>query len=429
MLGTEITPLPAGAENRGGKGVLVTDERETVRHVFLCGAKSIGQYGGYETFADKLSEYQRDNPQIKLHILCKAQGEGHMDETKLPGVKRLSGTEFEYHNAHCVKLPVPRIGGAAAVYYDCASVRYCIRYCRARHISHPIVYLLACRIGPFAGWLKKKIHALGGQLHVNPDGHEWIRGKWSLPVRKYWKLSEKGMIRQADLVVCDSRAIERYIQTEYRAFHPRTAYIAYGAETVPSHLTDGASEYVNWMREKGLKKNGYCLAVGRFVPENNIETMIREFMRSASRRDFVLITNRNDALLRRLERKLRFSSDSRIKFVGPVYQPDLLKKIRENAFAYLHGHEVGGTNPSLVESLAATPVSLALDVPFNRETARDAALYWDKTPGNLAALIDRIETLSEAERSALGEKAKDRVRTAYAWPLIAERYGEIWTQK
>ena len=94
--------------------------------------------------------------------------------------------------------------------------------------------------------------------------------------------------------------------------------------------------------------------VGRFVPENSFEVMIREFMKSGSKKDFALITNVNDKFLNELEEKLHFKSDKRIKFVGTVYDQELLKKIRENAYAYFHGHTVGGTNPSLIEALGST---------------------------------------------------------------------------
>ncbi|WP_142357686.1 DUF1972 domain-containing protein, partial [Streptococcus pneumoniae] len=95
----------------------------------------------------------------------------------------------------------------------------------------PIFYILACRIGPFISGLKKKIRAIGGRLLVNPDGHEWLRAKWSLPVRKYWKFSEQLMVKHADLLVCDSKNIEKYIQEDYKQYQPKTTYIAYGTDT------------------------------------------------------------------------------------------------------------------------------------------------------------------------------------------------------
>ena len=101
-------------------------------------------------------------------------------------------------------------------------------------------------------------------------------------------------------------------------------------------------------------------------------------------------------------------------------------KIRENAYGYFHGHEVGGTNPSLLEALGSTRLNLLLDVGFNREVAEDAALYWTKEPGNLAALIDRADALNEEEIAALGAQAKARIADAYSWPYIAGRYAEVF---
>ncbi len=96
-----------------------------MQHVFIVGAKSLGAYGGYETFVYKLTEYHRNSKKIKYHIACKANGNGCMDETKVEGVTRINDLEFELHNAHCFKIPVPNIGSAVAIYYDLAALKYC----------------------------------------------------------------------------------------------------------------------------------------------------------------------------------------------------------------------------------------------------------------------------------------------------------------
>lgn len=147
-------------------------------------------------------------------------------------------------------------------------------------------------------------------------------------------------------------------------------------------------------------------------------------MCSKSKRDFAIITNVNDKFLDELEQKLHFRMDSRIKFVGTVYDQELLMKIRENAYGYFHGHEVGGTNPSLLEALGSTELNLLLDVGFNREVAEDAALYWTKEPGCLARLVDMTDIMNPKDRSTLGSKAKGRVISAYSWTFICERYAE-----
>ncbi|MDX8420032.1 DUF1972 domain-containing protein [Stecheria sp. CLA-KB-P133] len=399
-----------------------------IQHVFIIGSKGLGNYGGYETFVDKLTEYHQNGEGIKYHIACKENGKGAMDETKLIGAKTIDHNHFIYHNADCLKIHVPeKLGSAQAIYYDIEALKVFIAYCRSHHdVEHPIFYILACRIGPFIGKYVKQIHKLGGVLYVNPDGHEWKRAKWSKPVRKYWKESEKGMVKHADLLVCDSINIEKYIKEEYGQFHPKTTFIAYGADVKPSKLSNDDPAYTEWMKSKDLKSNEYYLVVGRFVPENNFETMIREFMKSHSTKDLAIITTRDDDFLASLDEKLHFKDDKRIKFVGTVYNQELLKKIRENAYGYFHGHSVGGTNPSLLEALGSTKLNLLLDVGFNKEVGEDAALYWNKEPGDLAALIDKADHLEKETIETYGQKAKKRIKDAYSWQFIADRYKEIF---
>lgn len=270
------------------------------QHVFLVGAKSLGAYGGYETFIDKLTEYHQDNKNIQYHVAVKANGQGHMDETKVDA-KIISGSRFIYHNADCFKIHVPeKLGPAQAIYYDCKALDKCVEIIKEEGIKHPIVYIMACRIGPFMKKYYKAIHRLDGKVYLNPDGHEWMRAKWSDPVRKYWKVSEQMMVKYSDLAVCDSVNIEKYIHEQYdgkgiRGKNPKTTFIAYGAETRKSLLADDDKNLLSWYEQKGLKPKAYYLVVGRFVPENNYETMIREFMKSKTKKDFAIITNVNDS--------------------------------------------------------------------------------------------------------------------------------------
>lgn len=407
-------------------------ESSETQHIFIIGSKSIGQYGGYETFVERLLTEHENLDGVKYHVACKANGEGYMDESRLSDIEVIKQTtdgkvtEFTYRNAHVFKISCPQIGPAVAIYYDRAALLYSIQYCKDNNIQKPIFYILTCRIGLFISDLKKQIKDIGGFLALNPDGHEFLRAKWPLPVRKYWKWSEKKMVFAADMVICDSVNIEKYIREEYG--HKNTRYISYGADVESSELGDSNQKFGSWLKENGLESNSYYLVVGRFVPENNYETMIREFMKSNSVKDFILITNMNDKLKNYLDKTLNFSSDSRIKFVGPVYDKELLAKIRKNAYAYLHGHEVGGTNPSLLESLGSTDVNLLLSVGFNREVAQESALYWNKEDGNLSRLIDEVDSLDLETRKNLGNKAKERVKTAYSWQFIGDEYKKVWNE-
>ena len=119
---------------------------DKVQHVYLVGAKSLGAYGGYETFVYKLTEYHQNKENIKYHVACKANGDGCMDESKFEGVTKINDHEFELHNAHCFKIDVPQIGPAQAIYYDVAALKTCCEHIKKNHIPHPIVYIMACRI-------------------------------------------------------------------------------------------------------------------------------------------------------------------------------------------------------------------------------------------------------------------------------------------
>lgn len=409
-----------------------TQPSKGVQYVFLVGAKSLGAYGGYETFINKLTEYHANDEKIKYHVACKANGDGCMDPYKTTGATVISEKEFIYHNAYCFRICIPEmLGPAQAIYYDVMSLKYCCNYIKEKNIKHPIVYIMACRIGPFAGYFYKEIHKLGGRVYLNPDGHEWMREKWSAPIRKYWKVSEQMMVKWSDLAICDSINIEKYIHKCYdgkgiKGRNPKTTFIAYGANLEPSKLSDDDQQLKDWYRKKGLTKKNYYLVVGRFVPENSFEVVIREFIKSNSEKDLALITNVNDKFLAELEDKLHFKKDKRIKFVGTLYDQELLKKIRENAYAYFHGHTVGGTNPSLIEALGSTDLNLLVDVGFNKEVADNCALYWSREEGVLSNLIDKADAMEEAEIRELGSMAKKRVAERYTWEKICREYAEVF---
>lgn len=388
------------------------------QHVFIIGCKGIpAHYGGFETFVEKLTQY-RKNPDIQYHVAC----------AKEPQDYDRAGARFVCHGAKCVAFPWRKIGPARAILYDVDAMRYFLRYAERNNIPHPIFYILACRVGPYMRQFKKRVEALGGELFINPDGHEFLRAKWNPPVRRYWKLSERMMVRHADLVICDSKNMETYIQKEYKNCHPKTTYIAYGAETALSALLDTDEKLLEWYAACGTRPKEYYLSVGRFVPENNYETMLREFMRTDTEKKFVLITDTGAGFLEKLKKRTGFEKDARICFAGTVYDRELLKKIRENAYGCFHGHEVGGTNPSLLEALASTNLNLLLDVGFNREVAENSACYWTKEEGDLAALIQEAELFDDEKIRELGQMAQKRVEENYSWEYISEQYEKLFTK-
>ena len=381
------------------------------KNVFIIGSNGIpANYGGFETFVENLT-YKKINNNIKYHVACLAK----------------NNEEFEYNNARCFNVNVPNIGPAKAIYYDLVALRRAIKYIKKNKIKNTTIYLLGSTIGAFVGLYKNKIKKIGAKLYVNPDGCEWKRDKWNYFVKKYLKYSEKIMVKYADLVICDSINIEKYIKEQYKKYNPNTTFIAYGSDIEENCSEESKEKLQKWYEEKQVSKNEYYLIVGRFVPENNYETMIKEFVKSNTKKDLVIITNvEKNKFYEELKQKTNFDKDKRIKFVGTVYDAELLKQIRKNAYGYLHGHEVGGTNPSLLEALATTNLNLLLGVSFNKEVADNTAMYWNKEENNLSNLINTAETLKNEEIEQYGKKAKERIKEEYSWQKIVSNYENIF---
>lgn len=378
-------------------------------HIYLIGCKGIpARYGGFETFAEELTARKKSD-QIFYHVAC-------MNEAP----------DRTHNGADCFPVKVPNVGAARAILYDRSAFLHALEEIREKRYQ-AVIFVMACRLGPFFPGLVRKAHKLGVFVCVNPDGHEWLRSKWKPYVRKYWKYSEKKMVRHADLLACDSKEMERYIRTEYAGFDPKTVYLTYGAKSREDEDREADLRYEAWLHEKGLSKGEYALIVGRFVPENNYAVMLSEYMDSETDYPLCIITDHEGKpFYEELKERIGFDRDRRIFFAGTVYDTPLLSRIRRNAFCYLHGHEVGGTNPSLLEALAETEVNLLLDVPFNREVGEDAALYFTKERGSLSSLINRCRELGEEERRSFGEAAKKRIRENYSWERITAQYEAFW---
>ncbi|MDR0921035.1 MAG: DUF1972 domain-containing protein [Lactobacillales bacterium] len=387
------------------------------QHIFIIGSRGLpARYGGFETFVEQLITNQKSK-EIKYHVACQTS---NSEYGKL-------GKRFDYLTADCFNVEVPEIGSARAIIYDIKAIHAALKIIKEEQIAHPIFYLLGNTIGGVIGHFYKLIHRAGGVMYVNPDGLEWRRTKWAKPIRQYFKYAERKMTQYADLVICDSPGIESYLAREYQRYQPQMTYIAYGTDTTPTTLKKNDTVVRDWFEKFNVKEQEYYLIVGRLVPENNYETMLREFMHASTKRKLVLITNTTEgSFFDELKNKLSFENDPRIHFVGSVYDQNLLKYIRENAIAYLHGHEVGGTNPSLLEALMSSKLNLLFDVEFNRRVAEDSALYWTKAEGNLRQLIERVEKIDPLEYQVFQKISQQRVYDYFTWDHIVNEYETLF---
>ncbi len=380
-----------------------------MQHVFIIGSRGLpAQYGGFETFVDQLVSHQV-SPSIHYHVACLSDNQAYY--------------HFDYKGVDCFTIKAPKLGPARVIAYDMMAINYALKVIKKQGIQKPIFYVLGNTIGAFVAPFARKIHKMGGQFYINPDGLEWKRAKWAKPIQAYLKYSEKIMTRHADLVISDNPGIESYIKEVYP--WAQTTYIAYGTDLSPTSLTSQDRKVRELYQKWQTQEKNYYLILGRFVPENNYETAIREFMASSTKRDLVIICNHEgNPYFEELRARTGFDQDPRVKFVGTVYDQDLLKYIRKEAFAYIHGHEVGGTNPGLLEALAQTDLNLVLGVSFNQTVAKDTAQYWTKETGNLAHLIDQVDSLEDA--SQWGQLAKTNMKQNFTWEKIVGEYEELF---
>ena len=380
-----------------------------MQHVFIIGSRGLpAQYGGFETFVDQLVSHQV-SPDIQYHVACLSNNQAYQ--------------HFDFKGIDCFTIKAPRLGPARVIAYDMMAINYALKHIKKQGIEQPIFYVLGNTIGAFVAPFARKIHKMGGRFYINPDGLEWKRAKWAKPIQAYLKYSEKIMTRHADLVISDNPGIESYIKEAYP--WSKTTYIAYGTDLSPTSLNSQDNKVREFYQKWQTQEKNYYLILGRFVPENNYETAIREFMASSTKRDLVIICNQEgNPYFEELRARTGFDQDPRVKFVGTVYDQDLLKYIRKEAFAYIHGHEVGGTNPGLLEALAQTDLNLVLGVSFNQTVAKDTAQYWTKETGNLAHLIDQVDSLEDV--SEWGQRAKANMKQNFTWEKIVGEYEELF---
>lgn len=369
-------------------------------NVFVVGSKGIpAQYGGFETFVENLTKRKKSS-RIHYFVSCMEKEE----------------RTFEHNSTLCFSVGGKTDKASQRILNVSKSLAWVESYLKENPNPHNIVYILGCRIGPLLKQHVKKLHKLGCAIWSNPDGLEWKRGKWSAIEKKILKYCEKCLVLNSDYLICDSRGIQDYILNEYKRVRSEdTRFIAYGCDLQRSQSSQ--RELSDWLDGKGVSKEGYYLVVGRFVPENNYEVIIREFMKTKTKKDLVIVTNvEKNKFFTTLEDDLHFSKDPRIKFVGTLYEQELLKKVRENAYAYIHGHSVGGTNPSLLEALGATGLNLLFDVPFNEEVGENQCLYFNASEGSLAALIEQVE-LKKPVFNPSGI-----IERRYSWDSIVQSY-------
>lgn len=374
-----------------------------MKDVFIIGSRGYhAKYGGWETFVSELADNYDDKNTI-FHISMITHNQN--DKRK------------RYGNIIVDPIFVKSNGKTKMFIYTIKSYKYYLKYIEEKKIKKPYIYVLGLKLFHYLYLKEKKTKKLNIKVLVNPDGLEWMRSKWSYPIKKFFILSEKLMLNHCDLIVCDGLGIEKYIHKKYPKLKNKTTYIAYGYNTIDLTKTD--SEKI--LKEYKLKKDNYILMVGRSVPENNYELIIKEFVKSKIDKKLVIVSNLSSSSYYEKIKKL---ADKRVVFIDGIYDKIKLAIVRKNAYAYIHGHSVGGTNPSLIEALSLTDLNILYDVCFNHDVGEDTCLYF-KEDGSLTKLLNNKKMLDESKK-ILGKKAKKLAKKNFTWEKIVNQYKEVF---
>ena len=256
---------------------------------------------------------------------------------------------------------------------------------------------------------------------IHLDGLESKREKWRGAGARYYRWAERAAISWGDVVIADSQAIADYV---LRRYNRECVFISYGAEVIDP----GNSR----LSELGLVKRDYHLIVARLEPENHVLDAVHAFRESEETRPLVVVGSAPYSRWYIDKVHQAAKDDPRIHLVGGVYDQDLLDQLYANARTYIHGHSVGGTNPSLLRAMGAGAPVLAFDVEFNREVTAGEAFFWADAR-QLTQIVDDIagsQDLSEDKEidetlSGFVEHGRQRILDHYQWDDVAKQYEEM----
>jgi len=376
-----------------------------MKHVFIIGARGYhAKYGGWETFVSNLVDNYNDKNTI-FHISCLSYG-----------------TEEEYQvsdNIIVKPFNIKQNGGLKMLLCTIKAFNYYLKYIKDNKLTNTYIYVLGLKLGPLLNLKRNTIKKYGIKVLVNPDGLEHERSKWSYPVKKFFLLSEKWMLNNCDIIVCDARGIKKYIDIKYPKLKKKTIYIAYGTNKID--LSNVEEKEI--LKEYNLTKNNYCLMVGRFVPENNYELVINEFMKSKINKKLLIVSNISSSnYYNAVLEKTKCNEDDRIVFIDGIYDQIKLSVIRKNAYLYIHGHSVGGTNPSLLEALSLTNLNVLYNVNFNKDVGGNSCLYFDEK-NSLSKILNSIDKYNSKE---MGKECKEIIKNNFTWDIIVDKYKKLF---
>ncbi len=354
--------------------------------IAILGTRGVpAKYGGFETAVEEIGKrlVQRG---YEVTVYCRNPGQKMHD----------------YLGMHLVNLPALRHRFTETLSHTALSASHAVIKDRP-----DVVLLLNAGNAP----MLKPLKMAGIPTAIHLDGLESKREKWRGAGARYYRWAEDASVRWGQEVIADAQAIADHVQQKYGR---ECAVIAYGAPVI--------NPAADRLAELDLKAGRYHLVVARIEPENHVLEAVQAFVSSAEERRLVVVGSAPYS--QGYVDTVRHSAqgDARVTLAGGIYDQELLDQLYGHACTYIHGHSVGGTNPSLLRAMGAGAAVLAFDVEFNREVTDDQALFWSNAP-ELTAIVDRIAAGQEEQTlSELRVKSQHRIADEYQWETIVDKY-------
>ena len=350
------------------------------------------RYGGFETAAEEIGRRLVE------------RGHSVTVYSRSTGASSRAERPTSHMGIDLVHLPTVRLKAAETlVHTGLSSIHLQLRPC-------DVAIMFNAANAPFLPLLRAR--GVPCALHV--DGLESKRSKWGRLGRGYYLVAESLGVRWADALIADAFGIQHYYQRMYAA---ETVYLAYGAPLLDDPGDSGLAAL-------GLRRHDYHLVVARLEPENHVDLVVEGYLRSTARSPLVVVGSAPYAArhLRDIE-GLAARDPERVRLLGSIWDQDLLNQLYANASSYVHGHSVGGTNPSLLRAMGAGTPVMAYDVVFNREVLGQCGRYFPDAAG-LGALVERAEEDRAGER-ARGRSGQVRVAQRYDWEQVVDGYERL----
>jgi glycosyltransferase involved in cell wall biosynthesis len=359
------------------------------KRLIILGIRGVpASHGGFETFAEYLCRFLVAK-NWGITVYCQEEGRGSIYESEWEGVSR-------------IHIPVKNSGPLGTIIFDFKSVAHSLR-------QSGVFLTLGYNTAIF-----NMLHRLTGKKNIiNMDGIEWKRQKWGLVARTWFWINERLGCWFGNHLVADHPEIESHLAT--RVARKKITMIPYGGKEILQADDSVLSEY-------GLEKNKYAILIARAEPENSILEVVTAF--SGKQRGFKFVVLGNYTPESNVYHKAVLeAASSEVIFPGAIYDADKIDALRLFARVYVHGHQVGGTNPSLVEALGAGNAVIAHDNKFNRWVAKEGAVYFESTK----EASDKFDQIFNSE--ALSEKLKKHTIENFAknfqWEDILSEYEDL----